>query len=197
MKKLLSPAPALALCLTLGVTATAEGNNTTINQSSTSKTGTTTVSYTVAACEGYTVTIPASVTLTGSTGNLSGTLAIRLYTRDFNVSGKTIAVKLTNSTNSLYLVNKDNADKKFTYTLNASGNTYYVNDTLLSWTYGNSNTDQTLALVAQATTPLGLPAGEYTDTLTFTVSVTNSSVNSNVTVKDWENGSIIDGGEAE
>lgn len=165
MKKIL----ALVLALSLMFSVTALADNTTINQDTENKTASTTVSYTIATNESYTVTIPSSVTLTG-TDNLSGTLAIGLKTPNFNVSGKTIMVKLTRTANEFNLVN---GEKKISYTLKASGVMYKVNDTLLSWTYGR-NTDQTLALVAQATVSSNLPAGDYTDTLTFTVSVDSS-----------------------
>lgn len=188
MKKIL----ALVLALSLMFSVTALADNTTINQDTENKTASTTVSYTIATNESYTVTIPSSVTLTG-TDNLSGTLAIGLKTPNFNVSGKTIMVKLTRTANEFNLVN---GEKKISYTLKASGVTYKVNDTLLSWTYGR-NTDQTLALVAQATVSSNLPAGDYTDTLTFTVSVDSSEASvDGVTVNPWENGGIIGGGEA-
>lgn len=143
---------------------------TTINQDSTSKTANTTVSYTIATCEAYTVTIPSAVTLTG-TDNLSGNLAVCLQTPNFNVSGKTIVVKLTSTANDFNLVN---GTSKIAYSLKVTGVRYEVNDTLLSWKYGGE-TDQTLTLVAQATVSSDLPAGEYTAPMTFTVSVTGAA----------------------
>lgn len=170
MKKIY--AAIFALCLMCGTTALAAGNNsTTINQDSTAKTGSTTVSYTIDKNETYTVTIPSSVSLNG-TDNLSGILPIGLKTDKFNVSGKTIAVKLTSTANNFNLVN---GTSKIVYTLKASGKVYNVNDTLLSWEYGQSTTDQTLALVPVATVSSTLPAGDYTDTLTFNVSVTDNN----------------------
>lgn len=179
MKKLF--ALVLTLCLLCGSVAVAE--NTTINQDSNDKTASTTVSYTIAACEEYTVTIPSSVTLTG-TDNLSGTMRISLKTENFNVFGKTITVKLTSSVNDLKL-KLANSTSEIDYTLKAGGVKYQVNDTLLSWTY-SQNTDQTLALVAQATVSSKLPAGEYTDTLTFAVSVTGGSSNAGGIAGDAE-----------
>lgn len=157
----------LALCLLCSGAALAE--NSTINQDSASKTANTTVSYTIAANETYTVTIPSSVTLTNAGDNLSGTVSVRLQTPNFNVMGKTIAVKLTKAAFELA-----NGTNKIPYTLKAAGKEYNVDDTLLSWTYGEQ-TDQTLALVAGATISSTLPAGDYTDTLTFTVSVTSNA----------------------
>lgn len=185
MKKIF--AMALALCLPCGMTALAD--NTTINQDSTSKTADTTVSYTIAENETYTVTIPSSVTLTGS-DNLSGMISIGLKTEKFNVPGKTIAVKLTSAENDFKLVN---GEKKIPYTLKAAGVEYKADDTVLEWTYGNA-TDQTKALVVSAIVSSNLPAGEYTDTLTFTVSVTGNSAGiGGVTVEGWGDGGTISG----
>lgn len=167
MKKIL--AMVLTLCLLCCGVALAD--NTTINQDSTSQTADTTVSYTVAENESYIVTIPSAVTLENKKGSLSGAVSVRLQTPSFNVSGKTITVKLTSTANDFNLVNGNN---QITYTLKAGGVMYKVDDTLLSWTYGE-NTDQTLALVANAFDYGSLPAGDYTDTLTFTVSVTGGS----------------------
>lgn len=190
MKKIL--ALVLTLCLLCGGVAVAE--NTTINQDSTSKTANTTLSYTIATNETYTVTIPSKVELNNKDGALSGTVSVRLQTPNFNVSGKTITVKLTSSANDLKL-KLANSKSEIPYTLKAAGKEYKADDILLNWTYGEK-TDQTLTLVAQATVSSNLPAGEYTDTLTFTVSVDSSEASvDGVTVNPWENGGII-GGEA-
>lgn len=167
MKKIY--AAIFALCLMCGTTALA-ANSTTIDQDSTDKTGSTTVSYTIKENETYTVTIPSSVSLKG-TDNLNGILSIGLKTDNFNVSGITIEVKLTSTENDFNLVN---GTSKIAYTLKASNVVYGVNDTLLSWKYGQK-TDQTLALVPMATVSSTLPAGDYTDTLTFKVSVTDNN----------------------
>lgn len=159
----------LALCLLCGGVALAE--NSTINQDSASKTADTTVSYTIAENETYTVTIPSSVTLTNAGDNLSGTVSVRLQTPNFNVVGKTIAVKLTKAAFELA-----NGDNKIPYSIKSAGNGVALNDTVLSWTYGDATTDNTKALTVQSTNGLSnLPAGDYTDTLTFTVSVTSNA----------------------
>lgn len=171
MKKIY--AAIFALCLMCGTTAlAAENNSTTINQDSTDKTGRTTVSYTIDANETYTVTIPSSVKLTNSGDKLSGTVSVKLQTGKFNVAGKTITVSLTGTTNGFKLKNGTN---EITYNLQAGGNEYSADSTVLSWTYGQ-NTDNTMPLVVQTTNGLpNLPAGDYTDTLTFNVSVTDNN----------------------
>lgn len=184
MEKIL--ALVLALCLLCGGTAMADA--TTINQDSTSKTANTTVSYTIATNETYTVTIPSAVTLTG-TGSLSGTLPIRLQTPNFNVTGKTITVKLTSTANGLKL-KLANSTSEIAYTLKAAGVEYKAGDTLLSWTYDGETTEKTLPLVAGATLSSNLLAGEYTDTLTFTVSVTGGSSGNGGIAGDAENPGI-------
>lgn len=168
MKKIY--AAIFALCLMCGTTAlAAEKNSITINQNSTDKTGSTTVSYTIEENETYTVTIPSEVTLKNDKGTLSGSVSVRLQTASFNVPDKTITVEL--STAALKLVNEN---REINYTLSAAAKEYKAGDTVLRWTYGE-NTDQTNALVATAYVSSNLPAGDYTDTLTFKVSVTDNN----------------------
>lgn len=190
MKKLLSLA--LVLCLMLGVTAMAEGN--TITQDSSEKKGQTTVKFNIEATENYTVTIPSSVSLDKtSTGTIEGSDKIVLDTRDFHATGKTVTVTLSSSANGFKLKNGDN---EISYTMK-SGSVIMTGDmTLASWTFGQ-DTYQNVPISFECDTNLSnLPAGDYTDTLTFTVSVT-TTVTPDVSIKDWNNGGIIDGGEAE
>lgn len=180
MKRMLTLtlALALALCLLCGGMAMAEGEDTgtnptltgtdktTIDQDSEKQSADTTVSYTIENCEDYTVTIPGSVTLTG-TDNLSGMIAIELDTTAFNVPGKTITVKLSNAAFKLL-----SDEREIQYTIKAAGKEYSMGDAVLSWTYGDG-TSMTQALVVGATVSSNLPAGVYKDTLTFAVSVTD------------------------
>ncbi len=193
MKRIL--AFALALCLLCGVTAYAD--NTTINQDSASKEASTTVSYTIATCKEYTVTIPASVTMSGTSDNIRGSITVQLNTTKFNDAGKTIKVVLSSAANG-YENNKYalvSGENKIPYVLKQEGNEYKPGDTVLEWTYGEG-TQVSKTLNAQAYPSSNLPAGTYSDTLTFTVSVDGTSTGiGDVSVKDWENGTII-GGEA-
>ncbi len=173
MKKLISLL--LTLCLLCGVVALAD---TTINQGSDDKAATTTVSYTINTCEDYTVTIPSSVSMSGTSDNISGTISISLDTTTFNVASKTIKVVLSSAANGYTdgkyaLVNGEN---KINYTLKRSGQEFKLGDTLIEWTYGNG-TQVSVSLIAQAYPSANLPAGNYTDTLTFTVSVESTEAN--------------------
>lgn len=92
MKKIL--ALVIALCLLCGGAAVADA--TTINQDSVSRTANTTVSYTIATCEDYTVTIPSAVTLTaGEDSKLTGKMTVGLDCPKFNVAGKGVDVTLS------------------------------------------------------------------------------------------------------
>lgn len=158
----------LALCLLCGAAA-ADDTKITINQDSVDQRGSTMVSYTVVPCEEYTVTIDPSVSLSGSGESLSGTIGIKLDTPNFNVPNREITVKLSAAAFKL-----KNEDQEISYTLKMSGKEYAVGDTVLSWVYGKG-TSNTQALVVSATVSSNLPAGNYTDTLTFVVSVSDSN----------------------
>lgn len=166
MKKFL--AILMTLCLLCGALAFAEESTAnTITNKTENKTANTTVSYKIAENDSYTVTIPSKVTLEDKgSGQLSGILSVKLLTTNFNISGKQITVKLT--TCALKLVYGTN---KISYTLKAAGKEYAQGDSIITWTYGDKTTNTTNTLVVGATVSQTLPAGEYTDTLTFTVSV--------------------------
>lgn len=152
----------------------AENTNTTIKQDTADKTAQTKVSYTIAANESYTVTIPSGVALTNTDGTLSGSIEIGLDASNFNTTGKTIEVKLTDG--AFELVNGEN---KIQYEIKKSNEKVVKNDTVLSWICtgtGSASQTETLAVSAN-NVAANLPAGEYTDTLTFTVSVTDSGSN--------------------
>lgn len=188
MKKIL----ALVLALGLLCGGVAMADNTTINQDSASKTASTTVSYTIATCEEYSVTIPSSVTMSGSSDNISGSITIKLNTEKFNAAGKTIKVVLSSATNyadSQYaLVSGEN---KINYTLKQSGKEYKPGDTVIEWTYGGG-TQVSQNLIAQAYPSSSLPAGEYSDTLTFAVSVTGGNSENNSNAGGIENQELSD-----
>lgn len=164
MKKIF--AMALALCLMCGTTALAD---TTITQDTEAKSASTTLSYTIEECTDYTVTIPSKALLVNRDGTLNGSIAVKLNTSTFNVANKKITVKLEQA--GLKLVNGTN---EIIYTLMAGGEEYKSGDTIIEWTYGEK-TDQSNTLILQAYPSSNLPAGEYTDTLTFSVSVEDTS----------------------
>lgn len=165
----------LALCLLCSGMAFAD---TTIKQDSTDKTGKTTVSYSVATNESYTVTIPGSVTLTATTdedsSELTGSMSLSLKANDFNVSGKTINVRLTGTDNDFNLVN---GGQKISYSLTRSGSSDAItkNATVLNWALSSGLQFNAWETSATYTISADIPehalAGAYTDTLTFTVSV--------------------------
>lgn len=172
MKKIL----ALVLALTLLCCGAAVAD-TTIDQSSTDRNANTTLSYTITKVdnEEYIVTIPSSVTLTNGTSGLSGTITIKLDAPNFNVDGKKIEVKLTSSANDFSL---KYGNSKIAYSIETSSNTVVAaNGTVLSWTYSDqANTTASETLTVSSTDNLtALPAGTYTDTLTFNVSVSASA----------------------
>lgn len=170
MKKIL--AMVLTLCLLCGGVALAD---TTINQDSTSNTADTTVSYNVATCEDYTVTIPSSVSLTAGEGSeLTGSMTLSLDASDFNVYGKHINVKLTDTANDFNLVNDE---QKISYALKRMGSSDEITkgSLVLDWALSSGLLFNVYTVSAQyeisAEIPAHAPAGAYTDTLTFTVSV--------------------------
>lgn len=158
MKKFLASILALAMCCAMAVPAFAE--DTTINQDSTDKSGSTAVSYTVD--EMYTVTIPEKVTL----GN-----SVTVKAEDVRVTnGYAVNVALTGtdgSNNAFELESDEGA--VITYTVQNGNNAVNLNDTVLTVNPASSASGEaTLSFVAPTSVTY---AGEYTGTVTFTVSV--------------------------
>lgn len=180
MKKIL--ALVLTLCLLCGGVAVAENTNTTINQDSNNKTASTTVSYTIQANESYTVTIPSKVELKGASdpepSELMGTMTISLDATSFNVANKKISVTLTGKGSALKLKGDDT--KQISYAIAKNGSSISQNSVCLEWeSFSASSTASTELTIVTHGFGYGksLPAGDYTDTLTFTVSVTENSSN--------------------
>lgn len=182
MKKII--ALVLSLCLLCGAGALAE----------TTQTGSTKVTYTITTSESYTLTVPASASLNQNEGGPTGYMDVTLDATNFNVSGKTISVALTGAAFKL-----SNGTDEIAYTLkygtnkgNQSGTVLNLNDTILTWTYGNAATVTTdVRINVSSSEVTGKTAGEYSDTLTFTASVSGG-----VTVDGWEDGGDLGGGEA-
>lgn len=164
MKKII--ALVLSLCLLCGAAALAE-----------TKTGSTKVTYTIETNNSYTLTVPASAPLNQNEGGPTSYMDVTLDATNFNVSGKTISVALTGAAFEL-----TNGTDKLPYTLkygtnkgNQPGTVLNLNDTILTWTYGDEavvKTDVRINVSSSAVT--GMAAGEYSDTLTFTASVSTS-----------------------
>lgn len=169
----------LSLCLLGGGAALAE--DTTINQDSTSKTAETKVSYSIATCEEYTVTIPSSITLntdpTSST-KIKGSMQISINADKFNVPGKSVVVKLQHRGESLKTKNDDSS--YIAYYILKDNTGVQLGATILSWTWawnGDKQVSATLDIAANISAALS--AGDYTDTMTFSVNVETTTNNEN------------------
>lgn len=153
----------LALSLLCAGIALADTNITTDGG-----TGSTTVTYTVPEPgTGYTVVIPASVAI--SQGETSTTMQISVGAGSTLESGKTLSVKLESSANSFQLKQGDNA---ITYAVKKDSQTVNAGDAVLSWT-GDEAIPAAATLTMELTESTdGKTAGDYSDTLTFKLSVT-------------------------
>lgn len=196
MKKLLSLVLALTLALSLSVTAFATGGEGGTGTDNTNTFGpddkdgkSTTVTYTVAPA--YTVTIPASVTI-GSDGSTTATVSAEGVKI---AKGYQVKVELTGINETTDESNNTISDDKFTvktkegasltYTVKKDNDTISKGGTVLTVASGlNNETGQdgslTGASKGSATLTFALAdtveyAGEYSGTVTFTVSVENVS----------------------
>ena len=131
-------------------------------------TGSTTVTYTVPEAQtGYTVIIPASVTI--PQGETSTTMQISVGADSTLESGKTLSVKLESSANSFQLKQGDNA---ITYAVKKDSQAVNAGDAVLSWTGGEAIPAATTLTMELTESTDGKTAGDYSDTLTFKLSVT-------------------------
>lgn len=133
-------------------------------------TGSTTVTYTVPEPgTGYTVVIPASVAILQ--GETSTTMQISVGAGSTLESGKTLSVQLESSANNFSLKQAGGSDA-IAYAVKKDSQAVKAGDAVLSWTGGE-------AIPAAATLTMELTestddktAGDYSDTLTFKLSVT-------------------------
>ena len=131
-------------------------------------TGSTTVTYTVPEAQtGYTVIIPASVAI--PQGDTSTTMQISIGTGSTLESGKTLSVKLESSANSFQLKQGDNA---ITYAVKKDNQTVNAGDAVLSWKGGEAIPAATTLTMELTESTDDKTAGDYSDTLTFKLSVT-------------------------
>jgi hypothetical protein len=174
-KKVITMALALTLALSMTGTAFAE---TTVTDTSDPKTGNTVVDYTVA--EGYTVTIPDNKTLTDDDGDGTFDGNGILKASDVRIaSGKTLKVEIssTNFDNGYNLVYDTNS--KIPYTIKVGSDEITENNKEV-YTVQSGATPEEVTLSYEATATQisnASKAGNHTDTLTFTVDVTDTETN--------------------
>lgn len=158
MKKLLT----LLLTAALATATTAFADDTQIKPSTTPPTGQTTVNYTVAPS--YTVTIPASVTLDSTTKKSKATVKAENVTVPH---GKAVKVALTNA-NGFKVKSAEGAE--LTYKVTKGGQPVTESGVVLSVASDAANKQGEAALVFEITDDI-VYSGNYTGTVTFTVSV--------------------------
>lgn len=152
----------LALCLLGGAAALAE--NTFTHEGLLSGQGTTEVTYTVQPNTEFTVTIPSSVTI--DTGTNQGSMTLALSAPAYNVRGDIVSVMLAPGERSL-----KNGDAAIPYVIKAGEDVLEpsLEVDVLSWTCDGVTKDAGSTLTVTAMPGSDLPAGSYTDQLTFKV----------------------------
>lgn len=170
MKKLLSLVLALALSLSLSVTAFAEDH--TVDQNTTlPATKDTTVEFNVDPA--YTITIPDKVELDKKTDTETGTVT---YKQDAKITasagvrllnGQRIRVTLSAGEEGFVLTSKESATLPYTVTVGSDTTAITSGDTVA--TFDTSLTAQESTLHFAANDPTY--AGQYSDTVTFTISI--------------------------
>ncbi|MGN1473480.1 MAG: hypothetical protein ACI4WZ_05350 [Eubacteriales bacterium] len=158
MKKLTALALTMALALSLPVTAFAAE----INQGSDPKTADVTVTTSIAPT--YTVTIPASTNVTFNTLSTSFG-SVKLEAAQI-APGYAVKVELKASG---LLKNKADASKTIAYAINGSDGAFSVGQ----YTTAGQETPLTIEITQAAWNAAF--AGEYSDTVTFTVSYINTT----------------------
>ncbi len=162
----------LALCLLGGADALAD---TTLTSDGSA--GETEVTYTITENKSFTVTIPATLSIDSETNE--GSMELEIHAAGFNAPDYVIAVFLTSSTGyvpseqAFYLTNGTNT---IPYELQRDDLTLRMTEPILTWTSGRETDSRAAATVKAIATPgADLPAGTYTDTLTFTAMLIDMS----------------------
>lgn len=164
MKKLLTLLLTAALATAAATTAFATDNTIKPGDDGNTdpKTGTTNVTYTVQPT--YTVTIPGTVTLDSRMKSNTATVKAENVTVPH---GQAVKVALTNA-NSFKVTSQEGAE--LTYKVTKNRQAVNVNDTVLSVASNATDKKGETALVFEITDSV-VYSGEYTGTVTFTVSV--------------------------
>ncbi len=169
MKKLLASVLAITMCATMAVPAFATANEIEINQGSTDKDAEIDVILEVAPT--YTVTIPATVELEKE-DNSSAPVTIysqRAYITAENVrleEGQTLQVTI--NTDYTLATSEDDAEYTLPYTISGDSGAVSGEDALVA-EFETGTEEQSQPLTFRAEDPEY--AGDYSDTVTFTVSV--------------------------
>lgn len=133
-------------------------------------TGSTTVTYTVPEAQtGYTVIIPPSVSI--PQGETSATMQISIGADSTLESGKTLSVKLESSANNFSLKLAGGSDT-IGYKVEKDSQTVNAGDAVLSWKGGEVIPAAATLTMELTESTDGKTAGDYSDTLTFKLSVT-------------------------
>lgn len=171
MKKLMTLILALALALSMSVTAFAE--DTTIDQNTADKTGIATVSYNVAPT--YTVTIPTKVNLVREKA-ADGTVT---YEQDAEIKAENVrlnqgdVIQVTLAGNEgAFKMSSGQTEWKYAVTVDDSAIPISSGDVVATFKT-DKNVTQSAALHFAADDPAY--AGNYSGTVTFTLSVTEAS----------------------
>lgn len=169
MKKLL--AILMTLCLLCSVCALAESKDQTITDASKDNTATTTLSVTLS--ESYTVVIPSELTITPDTANTDLPIEVTslrlLPTGTIDNSVRAVWVELDQP--SFKLVNNKDSNSTIAYNIGGGSGTY---GRVLKFTETGTQ-NYTVSISENAWNSAA--AGTYTDTVTFTVTITNISKN--------------------
>ena len=136
---------------------------------------------------GYTVVIPASVAI--PQGETSTTMQISVGAGSTLESGKTLSVKLESSANNFSLKLTGGSDA-IGYKVEKDNQAVNAGDAVLSWTGGEAIPAAATLTMALTESTGGKTAGEYSDTLTFKLSLGTTGFNA--THDGFEDGDEVD-----